>query len=162
MRRFLSTAATLAVTLILGTLFLAGCSDDPASSDTGKGTMSAKVNGTAWNPSSITQATHQSNVLAVAGAQINGGNNKQINITGLVAEPGEYTLGGFGVQATYVDGSAAAVQTFIAKSGTLNVEELSATGAKGTFSFEAQEQMAGGGAGSQTRSITEGKFDVKF
>lgn len=165
MRRFLSTAATFAATLVIGVLFLAGCGDDdPASgNDTGKGTMSAKVNGTTWNPSQITQATYQNNVLAIGGAQIDGGNNKQIIITGLVSGPGDYQLGGFtGLQGNYSDGSAASIRTFVAKSGTLKVESLSASGAKGTFSFEAQEQMLGGGPGTEVRSITEGKFDVKF
>lgn len=164
MRRIFSTAVTLVSAIVLGTFTLAGCGDDPASgNDTGKGTMSAKVNGTAWNPSSITQASYQNNVLAIGGAQIDGGNNKQIIITGLVSGPGEYQLGGFtGLQGNYSDGSAASIRTFVAQSGTLKVDELSASGAKGTFSFEAKEQMLGGGAGTETRSITEGKFDVKF
>lgn len=159
MRRILSIAATL----VLGIFIAAGCSDDPASgNDTSKGSMSAKVNGTAWSAGQITQATWQNGVLGIGGTKIDGGNSKQIIITGLVSAPGDYTIGGItGLQGNYSDGSATGVMTFVAQSGTLKVEELSATGAKGTFSFEAKEQTQAG-PGTATRSITEGTFNVKF
>lgn len=144
--------------------FITGCSDDPATgTNTSHGSMSAKVDGTAWSAGNITQATRANGVLGFGGAMINGGNNKQIIITGLVPAPGEYSIGGItGLQGNYSDGSGASIRTFVATSGTLKVEELTDAGAKGTFSFQAQEQILGGGQGTETRSITEGTFDITF
>ena len=146
-------------------VLLAGCSDDPASgnTNTSHGAMTAKVDGTAWDADNVTQATWENGVLGFGGAQINGGNNKQIIITGLVAEPGNYAIGGItGLQGNFSDGSGTSIRTFVATSGTLVVEELSESGAKGTFSFQAKEQNIGGSSGNETRSITDGTFDITF
>lgn len=155
---------TILTVFVFITLFI-GCSDDPASgnTNTSHGSMSAKVDGTAWDADNVTQATWANGVLGFGGAQINGGNNKQIIITGLVAEPGEYAIGGItGLQGNYSDGSGSSIRTFTATSGTLVVQELSESGAKGTFSFEAKEQNIGGSSGNETRSITNGSFNITF
>lgn|GEM_PF-2240868 len=139
-----------------------GCSDDdnPAGNTT-KGSVSAKVNGTAWSANQV-QATYQSSVLGIGGSQISGAENKQINISGLVPGTGTYQLGLISpISLSYTEGTAANVKIFTAKSGTLKVDELSASGAKGSFSFTGQEQSSSG-AGSETRSVTDGTFDVKF
>ena len=141
-----------------------GCSDDPASSGTNtpNGSVSAKVNGSAWSASSV-QATWQNNVLAIGGAQLNGSDNHQINITGLISKTGTYQLNPFaGLNASYTEAGASGgsvnAKIFSVTSGTLVVESLSTTGASGTFSFEAKDSQGG----SETRSITDGKFNVKF
>lgn len=132
-----------------------GCSSDDDStngSNNGKGSVSAKVNGTSWSATNV-QSTWTSNVLGIGGAQIIGGENQQINIQGMVAATGTYSLNGFsGVIATYTKGSGTAVHAYTAISGTLKVDQLSTSGAKGTFNFQTD-------AGN---SITEGSFDVKF
>lgn len=141
-----------------------GCSDDPASSDnvTANGSVSAKVNGSAWSATTV-QATWQSSVLGIGGSQLNGSTNHQINITGLVSQPGTYQLNPFaGLNASYTEAGASAgsisAKVFAVTSGTLVIESLSATGASGTFSFEAKDSQGG----TETRSITDGKFNVKF
>lgn len=135
-----------------------GCGgDDNPTNTTANGSVSAKVNGSAWSATTV-QATYQSSVLGIGGSQISGAENKQINISGLVAGPGTYQLGLISpINISYTEGSAANVKIFTAKSGTLKVDQISASGAKGSFSVEAQDQAATG-----TRSITEGAFDVKF
>ncbi len=140
---------------ILCAVVFTGCSSDDNGTDNNNnsnGSVTAKVNGTSWSATTV-QATWTSNVLGIGGAQIIGGENQQINISGMVAATGTYQLNGFsGVIATYGKGSGTSVEPFAAQSGTLKVDELSSSGAKGTFSFQTN-----GGP-----SITEGTFDVKF
>jgi hypothetical protein len=149
-----SAALVLAVVSFLA---LAGCGDDPASSNTTNGSIGAKVNGSSWSATNI-QATWTNNVLGLGGSRIQGADNHQINITGMISAPGTYQLNPFaGLNATYTEGSAANVKIFTVTSGQIVVTELSSSGAKGTFSFNATQNQ-----GSETRSITEGTFDVKF
>ena len=63
--------------------------------------------------------------------------------------------------ANYSEGSATGgvnVKIFSATSGTLVVDKLTSSGASGSFTFEAKDSQGG----SETRSVTNGKFDVKF
>ncbi len=148
--------------LIAIVIIAAGCGDDnPTGNDTANGSISAKVDGAAWSATNV-QASNKSGVLGIGGAQISGAENKQINIAGLVSGVGTYQLGLFsGITVTYAEGSLGNIKTFVAHSGTLKVDELSSSGAKGTFSFEAREQNASG-AGSATRTVSDGTFNVKF
>jgi hypothetical protein len=154
----------VSVVLVALACIVAGCKDDPASNTTTtpNGSVSAKVNGSAWAASSV-QATWQSNVLSIGGSQLNGSNNHQINIAGLVSQTGTYQLNPFaGLNANYTEAGVSqgglSSKIFSVTSGTLVVNTLTATGASGTFSFEAKDAQGG----TETRSITEGKFDVKF
>ncbi len=139
-------------------LVAAGCGEDnPTGGNSSKGSISAKVDGNSWSATDV-QAVYTSGVFNIGGAQISGGDNKQINIGGMISAPGTYQLGGFsGITVTYTEGSAANVKIFLTQSGTMKVDQLTSTGAKGTFSFQAKEQQ-----GSGVRSVTEGTFDVKF
>jgi len=142
--------------LLLCAFVLAGCSSDDDNgtdgSNNSKGSITAKINGTSWSANNV-QATWQNNVLGLGGAQIIGGENQQINIQGMVTAAGTYQLGGFSmIVATFTKGSGSSVQPYTAISGTLKVDQLSSSGAKGTFNFQTD------GA----NSITEGSFDVKF
>ncbi|MEO5931567.1 MAG: DUF6252 family protein [Candidatus Kapaibacterium sp.] len=143
-------------------MMIAACGSDPASSTntTPNGSISAKVSGASWAATNV-QSTWQSNVLSLGGSQIQGSGNQQINITGLISKTGTYQLNPFaGLNASYTEATTSggvSAKIFSVTSGTLVVGTLSATGASGTFSFEAKESQ-----GTGTRSITEGKFDVKF
>jgi hypothetical protein len=153
--------------IILVTLLLAGaagCSSDPASSNNtqnSNGSVSATISGSNWSANTI-QATWQNNVLGLGGSMIETSGNKQITMGGLVSAPGTYQLGGItGITASYSEGSASGglnVKIYSATSGTLKVDNLTSTGASGSFSFEAKDSQGG----TETRSITNGKFDVKF
>lgn len=166
MRHSFRQFAGLLAFVFVSVAVLTGCSDDPTGNDNnnGHGTMSAKVNGQAWSAGNVTQAHHANGVIGIGGAQIEGSNNMQITIIGPVSGVGEHAIGGFtGLQGNFSTGSSTTdIRTFAATSGTLKIEELTETGAKGTFSFEAKEQILGGGQGTETRSITDGTFDVTF
>lgn len=147
----------LVCTVLLGTFAITSCSKDSSPTDsnstTGAGTVSAKVNGTEWKATTV-QATWKSNVLGMVGAQIIGNENQQINISGMVAAKGTYSLAplsGSPLVATYSKGTGAGASTNTALSGTLVVSSIDASGAKGTFNFKAG-----------VYSITDGSFDVKF
>ncbi len=158
MRNRIALFLLLACTLIP----VAGCGDDePTGNSTPNGSVSAKVSGSNWSATNV-QAVWTNNVLSIGGSQINGGNNNQINLTAMASGPGTFQVNPFaGVNATYTESTSTggiSVKIFSGSSGTITVERISSSGATGTFSFEAAE--AQGGSGS--RSITEGKFDVKF
>jgi hypothetical protein len=141
---------------------IAGCSDDSTAPTSSRGSVAATISGSTWSASDV-QSTWQSGVLGIGGAQISGGNNRQINITGLVSAPTTVQLGLFsGITATYTEAVGGAVKIFVAQSGTLTVTTLTNSGATGSFAFEARQQQSGGGSGTETRSITSGTFDVKF
>jgi hypothetical protein len=139
-------------------LLTVGCSDDPASGTTANGSVGAKVGGGAWTATNV-QSTWASNVLQIGGSEISGGNNRQINLNMMASAPGTYQINPFaGTNATYTEGSGASVKIFSGTTGQIVVTTLSSSGATGTFSFSATESQGG----SETRSITEGTFDVKF
>lgn len=160
MQRILSLLFVAIISIIC-----AGCGgDDATGPGNSKGSMSAKVSSASWSATTV-QSTYSSGVLAIGGSQINGSQNKQINIQGLISAPGTYQLGLVSpITANYTEAdgpSAAQIKTFSCTSGTLKVDELSATGAKGSFALEMREQGSSG-AGTATRSITEGTFNVTF
>lgn len=150
-----SSLALLApLVLILAT----GCGDDPASGTTANGSIGAKVGGGAWAATNV-QSTWTSNVLQIGGSEISGANNRQININVMASAPGTYQVNPFaGVIASYTEGSGSSVKIFSGTSGQVVISTISSTGATGTFSFSATESQGG----TETRSITEGTFDVKF
>ena len=140
---------------VLCAVVITGCGSDDDDNSTGgnsnKGSITAKINGTSWSANNV-QATWTSNVLGMGGAQIIGGENQQINISGMVPATGTYQLNPLsGISASYTKGSGSSVDPHVAMSGTLVVTELSSSGAKGTFSFQAGPH-----------SVTEGSFDLKF
>lgn len=156
MKRFI----LFAFLVIAGAVFAAGCSsdsdDNPTDNNgnnnvTGNGSMSAKVNNASWSATNV-QAVWANNALGLGGARISGSENHQININGMVSATGTYNLSPMsGIIATYAFGSGTSVTTKIATGGELKVTSLSASGAKGTFSFQTEGY-----------SVTEGSFDVKF
>lgn len=159
MQRILSLLLVAVISIVC-----AACGDDATGPGDSKGSMSAKVSSASWSATTV-QSTYASGVLAIGGSQINGSQNKQINIQGLISATGTYQLGLISpIQANYTEAdgpSAAQIKTFSCTSGTLKVDELTSTGAKGTFSLEMREQGASG-AGTATRSITDGTFNVTF
>jgi hypothetical protein len=147
--------------LMLAFVAIVGCGDDSTTNNTSSGPMSAKVDGSAWSPGTVTPQSFGGSLIIV-GAEINGATNRQINMTITGAAVGEFQLGGVnggvGRTLTYAEGSGTTVKTFSATSGTINITEYSSSGAKGTFS--ATVEGASGTTG--THSITEGTFNVTF
>lgn len=147
----------LVCTVLFGALAITSCSKDDNPTDnnstTGGGSFSAKVNGTAWNATTV-RGTWSNGAMGLVGAQIIDAENQQINISGMITATGTYNLNpltGSNCIATYSKGTGAGASTNTALSGTLVVTSLSASGVKGTFNFKAG-----------IYSVTDGSFDVKF
>ncbi len=155
----------MAKNLLLGSILclcmLLACDDDDNGSNGGNnnsnGTMQATVAGNAWNATTV-QATRANGVLALAGAQIVGGENQQINISGLVNGTGTFNFGiTAGLTATFGRGSGTSVETFAALSGNLTVTELTDNSAKGSFAYTATNPQT-----QQSVTVADGSFDVTF
>jgi len=151
--------------LALAVLVVAGCgSDDTTGPDAGNGPLSLKVSGSSWAPTTL-NTQWKNDILAIGGSEFGAGTTKQLNITGPVSEPGTYPLTlTSSVRAiwseTAMTSSGVNSKIFTARSGTLVVQELTATGAKGTFSFEGNTDISNGAG--EGRSITEGTFNLTF
>jgi hypothetical protein len=162
MRRILTLLLAFCTLLAVG----CGSDDSPTGNTTGNGSVTAKVNGGNWSATNISgtySGTDPNKVLAIGASEISGSMNRQFNITAIVSGTGTYQFTLLGPNSVmYSEGSGAGITTYRATGGSLVVDEVSASGAKGTFTCEAQEQILGGGQGSRTVSITEGKFDVTF
>ena len=154
------------ITLLLFTLMIVGCSDDPTSS-TPNGSMTAKIDGDNWGATSLSANNAAGNLIIVgADIDLNGGGTKQINLQVMGAKTGEFQLGGInsatGTVITYGEGtSAASLKTFGSISGTITIDEFSSTGAKGSFTTTVEHNQAGQNDGTKYE-ITEGSFDVTF
>ncbi len=125
------------------------------------GSMSAKVNGESWTATMSVQAGYANGILAFAGVD---GNNATLAIALAPAGPGSYAISGAsGTNASYTltGGQGLVWQAVsVVGSGSVEIDTLTATRATGTFHFELPAVASSGATG--TKSITEGKFDVKF
>lgn len=125
------------------------------------GSMSAKVNGDDWNATLAVQAAYANGILALSGVD---GDNVTIAMATGATQPGSYAIGatsGTNASYTMTGGQALAWQAVSTLgSGSIEIETLTATSASGTFHFELPAVTSSGATG--TKSITSGKFDVKF
>lgn len=134
---------------------------NPNTGVTGKGTMSAKVDGAAWT--SLVVITQKSpfgaNTLVVASGADVAGHSLAIS----------FFLTGTGTQNIGLQGMAGLVTNLVwtggqyqtspgVGSGSITLTTQTATRAVGTFTFTA----VGSGNTPPTRLVTEGKFDVNF
>ena len=120
--------------------------------------MTATVGGASFAATCVTGSL-TSGVLTVGGnlGASQGGTQEQITIALPGATAGGTVSLGMGPTATYakIVGTDAS-QTYVATSGTVRVESMSASGAKGTFSFTGRNN------GGQTISVASGAFDITF
>ncbi len=148
--------------LLLGFVFLSSCSDDSVAASTSSGTMTATVNGTAYNGNFAAAASYKNGTLTVLGKD----NTNQIISFSLFSIPGTgvYNLGPASMNihsAEYFD--ATGVIWHVAQtigSGSVNVTKLTSTDVEGTFNFVAE--IVPGTAGSGTKTITNGAFSMKL
>jgi hypothetical protein len=132
----------------------------------GRGSMSATIDGTRWNAVVIIQAAIQGGVLRVGGQD---SMTAPFLALGVAVPPavGTYTVSA--ATGATVAGSLAQVgvdvpllqwnANFTAGSGTVTLTTLTATGASGTFSFNLVHIVT---ASTGTRVITDGVFNVNF
>lgn len=179
------------IVFTLSSLFLIGCQkkeDNPTgpgdggNTQTGAGTMSAKIDNVNWSASAIPgspipaayadfSVSGSQSVLQIMGTQISGSTASTILISlNNVRSTGEYSLGvpglnyfGYGV-VSYSDGSAYGTAYQPGQdqyTGKVTITKFDETNkiVSGTFYFTAK--AASGNATGEKR-ITEGKFDVKW
>ncbi len=134
----------------------------------GNGTLTATADGSSFQ-SELVVFTFESGVLAISGITnadgSDGSTQRQILLTVPNAAVGTFNIGpsSAGTQAIYVnaqstDPTEIAMNTytanFILGSGQIVINELSASGASGTFSFTGANTSGG------TAQVTNGQFDV--
>ena len=150
----LLTAAVLCSTLT-------ACGDDGTNNGgDDDNTVTASIDGVAFSGTVAIQATYNSSVLSIGAV---GANQRQINIViPSATATGNYDLGAgrpgvvtvtFGVQSSWTT-------TLAGGTGTVAVAAISASGARGTFSFTAVPAAGTGSVGNKV--VTNGAFDVKF
>ena len=143
--------------LVFSVFLFAGCdsgSDDgDGGGGSGNGTLTATVGGSSFTATTIV-ALYTNGVLSIAGNLGATSPQRQINLNVPGAALGTRAL--FGT-ATYGEGSSLTdLKAYAAISGSVTIDELSDSGAKGTFSFT-------GRANDNTEiSVTNGEFDVTF
>lgn len=148
--------------LIAGVVFLGSCKKDNTDPDTpagSNGSITLKVDGSAWNASLSVQAVNTNGVINVTGSDSNA---KQAGVTLYgISATGTYQVGppNTGNMLRWTEGLGQE-QTFQANgvigSGTVTVTELSASKIKGTFSF------TGFNTAQTSKQITEGSFEANF
>lgn len=148
---------------LLPLVLVAGCGDNTTDPPTPAPTtgMTATIDGVAWSSTSVT-AAYVSGAIGAIGNRISGANNKAINFNCAATAPGTYPVGPTGVMSTYTEITDGVSRTFLATSGAVKIDELSGSGAKGTFEFELLEYLPGGGTTGQRRSVKNGTFNLKF
>jgi hypothetical protein len=141
---------------------------NPTGTTTSSGnSMSASIDGVAWNASVAVQGLtvppsgNVPRIVSVAG----GSQTLAISFAFPAPSTGTYTTAGnpgtnFSVIETVGGKTWSALSASNGSSGTVTVTTLTATRAAGTFSFTAVASASSGATG--TRVVTAGVFDVTF
>lgn len=132
---------------------------DPDDIELPQGSVSARIDGTQWRASAGLTATYGNGIMAF------GATDGTVTIglaAGIISGPATFTIGpgqisNANVYHTSGSGWLASSGT---GSGTVTITEISATHAKGTFSFTATPLPGTSAAGN--RVVTNGVFDLKF
>lgn len=123
------------------------------------GSLSAKINGTAWQANLGLNASYNGNVLAI-GATATTGETLGIGVA-VLNGPGTYAIGPLSATNAelYTTAGGGWAATLAQGSGSVTISKISSTGASGTFTFTMTPANTGG-AGVKT--LTDGVFDVTF
>jgi len=175
------TLLFFALALLTTSVLLTGCKKDENPADggsgggntqTGAGTMSAKIDGQSWSSTSIpgspipgAYAVYTGNLLTITGSQVQGTSATFLNITILnVTGTGEFRLGSDSGQGAGTYGTSANEQwtTTETETGTVKITKFDTQNkiVSGTFSFKCKNPNPS--ATPQIRDITDGRFDVKW
>lgn len=160
-----SNFSKLFILLLALTFTFSSCKkEEEDTAPNSEGSITAKVNGQPFDATLSVQATLSSSVFAFAGSGTTSANDvRQINIS--IADyngTGTYNFSVAGSTAIWSEGTSASdiyTANFIIGSGQVVITEVTDSEIKGTFEFTGSNA---GGGGSETRTITEGKFNVKI
>ena len=156
---FMKPIKTVVFSLFLSAVLFSCKKDDaPANSNTGNGSMTAKVAGNPFTATLAVQASVNSGVLSVAGT----GSDGQINIAiPSYTGPATYNVGSGNFTTAIFTTTSAPFESYSANpvigSGSVQVIEVTGGFVKGNFSFTG---FSSGGATS--KAITEGAFNIKL
>lgn len=151
--------------LACASVALFGCSNDnntPAPANPSSGTMSAKIDGSAWSAALAVQATKTNGVFQVSGSDNSG---KQMNVTIMNYNgPGTYALGGPATSGNGSNGrwtaglsSDQTYNTMVGQGeGTCEITTESGGTVEGNFSFTAKN------TDNAQVSVTEGTFKASL
>ncbi len=151
----------ISILAVCATLIL-GCSKDKTPSLPGQGTLSAKIDGSAWSASLAVQAVVTSGILQVTGSD-NAAKQMSVNIMNYTG-PGTYVLGGAatsgnGSNGRWTEGlnSTQTYSTMVGQGeGTCTITSDDKGKVEGTFSFNAKNTD-----GKQV-VVTDGKFKASY
>jgi hypothetical protein len=153
LNRFMSAA-------LLCAAFVACSDDDDDGLGPGQtnGTMTANIDGTAWNAGLTVAATYQSSTFGIGGTD--GTRQITIAVTN-VTGTGTFDFGlGEDGAAIIAQGTQSWTTTLTGGTGTLTISSINASGASGSFSFTAFPTPGSGATG--TSVVTNGTFNVTF
>jgi hypothetical protein len=137
-----------------------GCSSNSGNnSGTSDAFISASVNGVTFTATTGLQAHSGSNALVFSGFDANQTQEILVTVTG-VTGTGTYQLTGTSVAEYTTGGLPQWSSGSSGGSGTVTVNSLTATGAKGTFSFVGG--AVGGTGATGSKSVSSGTFNVTF
>ncbi|MCO5286327.1 MAG: DUF6252 family protein [Chitinophagaceae bacterium] len=144
------------VSLLLLSAAFFSCSKSGGSSGAGKDTLTATVEGKAFNSSLATSALKDGSTIAIAGTGSDGQIN--IGITGYTG-PATYSVSDKAIMtyATTTMPIEAWSANMVIGEGSVTITKDDDNYVEGTFSFKA---FSSGGASSKT--VTNGKFNVKI
>ena len=158
--------------ILIAVILVAGCSigsnksysQNPAATGsftTGQGTISAKIDGSAWTSvSAVVTAKYTNGALSISGAD----SSSAIAFAVQASKPGTYKMGKLtdaSANAILAKGSSVWQATPLVRgSGTLTITTLTSTGASGTFSFTADAMPDSDAKGTEV--VTDGVFTVTF
>ena len=156
----LKLTGKLFVLAVLFTISLS-CSKDNGKDNSGDGTMSLKVDGTAWEASLAVQGVYAQGLFTVSGSDSDA---KQANITVLNPEEGKtYNTGGlanYSIMGRWTAGlnqeDTYSTGVMTTTSGEITFTKFTDSHAEGTFSFKARNTS------QEEVNITEGTFSVNF
>ncbi len=123
-----------------------------------QGSLSARIDGTNWAASTALIAAWNGNIITISGTD---GATQTLGFATVATGPGTFAIGGpAGANALLAIGSTGASWNAAVSrgSGSITISTLSATGATGTFSFV----LAPNTGSTTSKTVTEGRFDVKF
>ncbi len=122
----------------------------------GAGTMTAQVNGSAWNATVLKRAFSSGGLLTVQGSD----GSRIVTIVVRLSAPGSVSLAignGLGHNALYTVTPAGNWSTALTGgSGTFTISTISATQVHGTFSFTGISNVSG----TAPVQVTNGQFDL--
>jgi hypothetical protein len=166
----MKTIKKLGFVLVLAvTTILTSCSSDSngGGGSAAEGTLKAKVAGSNYTSmQAATFATSQSGMLIIQGSDATG---KAIQLMVAANAVGTYQISddaGISAIGSYTEANISnpsASQTWAAPyensgaAGSITISEITATNVKGTFTFTGKNQ-----AGTDTKAITDGSFNVNF